>query len=177
MGDDTAAANLVRQLQLAYSGELAAACAYAGHWRALHDPEERASIRTIEQDEWHHRRLVGGMLQSLGAKPRLWREIRAWLIGRILGLLCHVSGWMLPMAGAGKLESRNVAEYVVAALHAAACNRHDLVDPLLCMAEVEWDHQAYFRQKIERHGARHSLLWPALPPRSEIRAEFVARGL
>jgi demethoxyubiquinone hydroxylase (CLK1/Coq7/Cat5 family) len=84
---DDASARLVRQLQLAYSGELAAACAYAGHWRSVRDPEERSSIRRIEEEEWHHRQLVGGMLQSLGARPVRWREVRAWLIGRLLGLL------------------------------------------------------------------------------------------
>ncbi len=167
---DAARAKLVHQLELAYSGELAAACAYAGHWRAVRDPDERASIRQIEEDEWHHRRLVGAMLRDLGGAPRFWREMRAWLVGRVLGLLCHVSGWLLPMYGAGKLESRNVGEYVTAARWAVDCGRADLVDCLLTMAEVEWDHEAYFRGKVQGHAALRGLpLWPALPPREDIR--------
>jgi hypothetical protein len=171
---DSPIARLVRQLQLAYSGELAAACAYAGHWRSVADAEERASIRRIEQEEWHHRGLVGAMLRSLGARPVLWREARAWLIGRGLGLLCHVSGWFLPMYGAGKLESRNVGEYVTAARYALECGRGDLVDCLLGMAEVEWDHEAYFRGRlVARIAAERLRLWPALPPREAIRSSGV----
>jgi demethoxyubiquinone hydroxylase (CLK1/Coq7/Cat5 family) len=170
---DDGSARLVRQLQLAYSGELAAACAYAGHWRSLRDPEERSSIRRIEDEERHHRQLVGGMLQSLGARPVRWREARAWLIGRVLGLLCHVSGWFLPMYGAGKLESRNVGEYVTAARYAADCDRRDLVDCLLEMAEVEWDHEAYFRGRLLARARSSRLrLWPALAPREAIRRQW-----
>jgi hypothetical protein len=48
------------------------------------------------------------------------------------------------MYGAGKLESRNVKEYEVAARHAWACDRREWVDCLLTMAEVEWEHEAFF---------------------------------
>jgi rubrerythrin len=160
--DDRAA--LVRQLQRAYSGELAAALAYRGHWRATREGEDRTSIRTIEEEEWHHRRLVGAILDGVGARPSVWLEVRAWLVGRTLGLLCHVAGWFLPMYGAGRLESRNVGEYERAAKLAVDCGRADLVEGLLAMAEVEWDHEAYFRSCVERHPARRWFpLWP--PPR------------
>src|SRR5262245_60730717 len=98
---------LVAQLQLAYSGELGAGFAYRGHWRSLRDPEERTRVRQIEEEEWHHRKLVGDMLADLGAGPRPLREAVFWTIGRTLGFLCHVSGWFLPMYGAGRLERRN----------------------------------------------------------------------
>jgi hypothetical protein len=88
-------------LQLAYSGERAAGYAYRGHWRSVSDADERARIRQIEDEEWHHRRLVGEMLQKLGAAPSRARELRALAIGRTLGLLCHVAGWLLPMYGGG----------------------------------------------------------------------------
>ena len=75
------------------------------------------------------------------------------------------------MYGAGKLESRNVEEYVVAARDALASGRHDLVAPLLGMAEVEWEHEAYFRSRVEGHSwLRWFPLWAALPPRSTLRA-------
>jgi hypothetical protein len=165
IADDRAA--LIHQLQRAYSGELAAALAYRGHWRATPQGEDRARIRAIEEDEWHHRGLVGVMLGTLGAKPRFWLEVRAWLIGRTLGLLCHIAGWFLPMYGAGRLESRNVGEYERAARLAACCDRADVIDGLLAMAEVEWDHEAYFRSRVERHYALRWLpLWPPLPSRN-----------
>ena len=62
-------AQLIAVLQLAYSGELAAGYAYRGHWHSVSEAEERARIKTIEDEEWHHRKLVGEMLKSLGAGP------------------------------------------------------------------------------------------------------------
>src|SRR5262249_5225704 len=92
---------LLAILQLAYSGALAAAHAYRGRWRSVSDAAESARIRQIEEEEWHHRELVGGMLAALGGAPRRGREARAWMIGRSLGLLCHVMGWFAPMYAAG----------------------------------------------------------------------------
>src|SRR5262249_11272500 len=90
-------AKLVRLLQLAYSGEKAAALAYQGHAASVRDPAEAARIRKIENDEWVHREKVGRMLEELGAAPSRLRELRAAVIGHTLSLLCHVSGWFLPM--------------------------------------------------------------------------------
>ena len=39
---------LIALLQLAYSGELAAAHAYRGHWHSVRQSDERESIRKIE---------------------------------------------------------------------------------------------------------------------------------
>ena len=64
---------LIEILQLAYSGELAAAYAYRGHWHSVSDEDERARIKTIEEEEWHHRRLVGEMLAGFHAGPR-WQR-------------------------------------------------------------------------------------------------------
>lgn len=161
---------LIALLQLAYSGELAAAYAYRGHWNSVRDRNERASIRSIEDDEWRHRKLVGEMLSGLAAAPDKWREVRATIIGRVLGLLCHVTGWLAPMYGAGKLESRNVREYETAARHALDCDRSDLIDCLLEMAEVEWDHELYFRSRVREHFLGRRLpLWPQPPPKETIR--------
>ena len=178
MDKSTAAARLVAQLQLAYSGELAAAYAYRGHWHSLRDGRERDEVRKIEEDEWHHRRLVGGILSGLGARPRRVREARAWLIGRTLGLLCHVSGWFLPMYGAGRLERRNIVEYEEAADYATASGRGDLIECLLGMAEVEWDHELYFRSKVEGHAwSRWLRVWERPPARETIRSRYAGGGL
>jgi len=166
-------AALIALLQLAYSGELAAAYAYRGHARSVRDPLVRRQIEQVEREEGHHRELVGDMLAALGAGPDPARERRAGIIGRVLGALCHVSGWLLPMAGAGRLESRNVREYETAAHLARACGRTEWVDCLLTMAEVEWEHERAFRTHVRAHWlGRHLPLWPAPPPKAAIRSAF-----
>lgn len=168
-----ARARLVELLRLAYSGERAAGYAYRGHWRSLREGPERERIRAIEEEEWHHRRQVGAMLDELRERPSRSRELRARLLGKALGLLCHVSGWLAPMYGAGKLESRNVREYEAAARHARDCGRGAWVECLLEMAELEWEHEAYFRAKVVEHRLGRRLpLWPAPPPKERIRASF-----
>lgn len=170
---DDSRQNLITLLQLAYSGELAAAYAYRGHWHSVADKDERARIEQIENEEWHHRQLVGEMLRDLNAGPKRLREIRATVMGRTLGLLCHFTGWLAPMYGAGRLESQNIVEYETAAMHARDCDRDDLIDCLLMMAEVEWEHEQYFRSRVRLHPlGRRLALWPEPPPREMIRKSF-----
>jgi len=164
---------LIELLRLAYSGELAAAYAYRGHWHSVKDEATKARIRRIEEEEWHHRRLVGRMLEQLGARPSRAREFRANLIGRTLGVMCHVTGWLLPMYGAGKLESRNINEYETAARLASRAGRAEFVDCLLAMAEVEWEHEKYFRVCVESHKLSARIpLWPNPAPKETIRAAY-----
>ena len=164
---------LVHILQLAYSGELAAAYAYRGHWKSVGNLEERDRIRSIEEEEWHHRKLVGGSLQSVGGRPGKWKEIQASVIGRTVGLLCRAAGWLAPMYGAGKLESRNIKEYEAAARHARDCGHSEFIDCLLGMAEVEWEHEKFFRSQVLKHkwGCRLPI-WQSPPPKESIRASF-----
>jgi demethoxyubiquinone hydroxylase (CLK1/Coq7/Cat5 family) len=77
MDKEDARESLVNILQLVYSGELAAAYAYRGHWQSVQEPEERSRIQSIEEEEWHHRRLVGDMLQQLEERPDTWRVGRS----------------------------------------------------------------------------------------------------
>lgn len=164
---------LVDLLRMAYSAEKAAAYAYRGHAASVRDPEERAAIRKIEDEEWRHRELVGGILRDLGVEPSPGRERRAALIGRVLAVLCHLTGWLAPMYGAGKLERKNIGEYEDAARFAVACGRGEFVDCLLEMAEVEWEHERYFRSRVLSHRfARWIPLWPETPPKSTIREAF-----
>lgn len=170
---DDSRQKLIAILQLAYSGELAAAYAYRGHWHSVRREDEREAIRAIEEDEWRHRRFVGEMLAGLGSGPNNFREVRATIIGRTLGLLCQVSGWLAPMYGAGKLESRNVREYETAARFARDCGQLDLIDCLLEMAAVEWDHERYFRSCVLKHALGRRLpLWPQPPPKETIRHSY-----
>lgn len=69
-------AALVRILQLAYSGELAAARAYNGHWKSVRNAEERVRLKLIEQEELQHRDCVGEMLAEMGEGPDPEREIK-----------------------------------------------------------------------------------------------------
>ncbi len=164
---------LIRQLQGAFSGELAAGFAYRGHWKSVKDASERARIHEIEADEWHHRELVRGLLTELNAKPNPIREAVFWIIGRVLGLSCHVTGWFLPMYGAGKLERGNIVEYEVAALYADACGQQQMIECILSMAEVEWEHERYFRERIAGHSwLRVFKLWDAPPVKTSIRTRF-----
>ena len=166
-------AKLTAILRLAYSAELAAAYAYRGHWHSVSDLGERTRIKIIEDEELHHRKMVGEMLESLGSGPNKMREIRATIIGRTLGIMCHLGGWLAPMYGAGKLESRNIVEYETAARYARDCGRGDLVDCILTMAEVEWEHEQYFRSRVLLHRwAKRISIWPAPPPKENIRRSF-----
>ena len=142
---------LIRILQDAYSGEIAAAYAYRGHWKSLKDSPEKEQIKLIEAQEWDHRRRVGEWLEKLGAKPRRAREKVFWTIGRTLGLTCHLSGWFMPMYFAGRLESQNSVEYEDAAVFAKELGMHDCVEDLLDMARVEVEHELFFRQVITGH--------------------------
>ena len=164
---------LVAMLQSAYSGELAAAHAYRGHWHAASDADEKARIQEIENEELHHRELIGEMLRKLKAGPNHLREIRANIIGRTLGLLCHVSGWLAPMYAAGRLESRNIREYETAARYARDSGHEEFIDGLLMMAEVEWEHELYFRSRVRSHTLGRRLdLWSQPPPKETIRLSF-----
>ena len=81
------------------------------------------------------------------------------------------------MYGAGFLESRNIVEYEVAARLAAQCQHLELVECLLEMAEVEWEHELYFRQRVLSHRlARLIPMWPAPPPKSTIRRPLEKRA-
>jgi hypothetical protein len=166
-----ARAKLIRQLQCAYSGELAAAYAYRGHWQSLRHAGARERVRQIEAEEWHHRRLVGGLLEQLGAKPLRHREAIFWCIGKFIAAFCHVGGWFAPIYGAGRLERHNIIEYEDAAMFAAACGHDEMIDCLLTMAEVEWEHELFFRTLILDHRLlRVFPLWEPPPAKEMIRA-------
>jgi demethoxyubiquinone hydroxylase (CLK1/Coq7/Cat5 family) len=142
---------LVHILHSAYSGEMAAALAYRGHWQSLRDTHERARVRQIEREEWRHRRCVGAMLRRLQAEPQKAIEAVMWLLGYTVGVLCHVSGWFWPMYFAGKLESGNVREYELAAACARRLALTHYERRLRKMAEVEQEHESFFREVSAGH--------------------------
>lgn len=160
-------------LQLAYSGELGAIRAYLGHRHSLRRRAERNELLKILREEIRHRRCLLEQLKTLGAEPDLARERKMELVGRAIAAFCQLGGWFFPMYGAGLLESQNVREYEVAARLALVAGRADLVPALLEMAEVEWDHERYFREQASRHPLWRLLpKWQRPPPRERIRESF-----
>jgi hypothetical protein len=143
--------NLIRILQNAYSGEIAAAYAYRGHWRSLKAGTQKNRIEHIEAEEWDHRRRVGEWLEKLDAAPRPMRERVFWMIGKFLGHSCFISGWFFPMYFAGRLESGNSVEYEDAAVFAEKLKMDDCVADLLDMARVEVEHEVFFRETVAGH--------------------------
>lgn len=142
---------LVRILQNAHAGEIAAAYAYRGHWQSLKDSPEKTRIREIEAEEWDHRRRVAHWLEILGAAPRGVREKIFWTIGRTLGTTCFLSGWFMPMYFAGRLESQNSVEYEDAAAFARELDMAECVADLLDMARVEVEHEMFFHETVAGH--------------------------
>lgn len=164
---------LILLLQRAHAGELAAARAYQGHAASWWARRERAEISQIEADEWHHRRQVAEMLIELKSQPVPWREALLWSIGTIIGLLCHIGGWLIPMYGAGKLERDNYHEYQTAIELALQAKLPHMAQALLQMSETEWDHEQWFRQQVLKHPlGRFMPLWKTLPARHHLREQY-----
>ena len=117
------------------------------------------------------------LLASLGSAPSRAREIVFWCIGRTISFLCRIGGWFIPMYGAGRLERSNIVEYEDAARHARDMGRTDMIDCLLTMAEVEWEHERYFRERVAGHWLlRVFPLWPPPPPKESIREKMLKRA-
>lgn len=152
---------LVRLLQLAHAGERGATWAYRGHVRSLREGWVRAQVRRITREEWTHRGRLRLLLAHVHAQPSPWWEVVIGLVGAALGALCRWTGWLLPMYGAGAIESRNVHDYVVAADLARRQGLAVHARELSLMAQCERDHERFFRGQVARHPAG-SLLprWP-----------------
>ena len=147
----TSRQRFIRTLQAAYSGERAAAYAYRGHWKSVRDAAERARIKRIEGEEWQHRDEVGEMLRELDSGPVRLREIEMLVIGRVIGVLCFLTGWFLPMYFAGRLEAGNVVEYESAAACAASLGLRVYEAALRVMSAREKEHEVFFFSVIENH--------------------------
>jgi hypothetical protein len=173
MQRDRDRARFVRVLQLAFSGELGAAIAYRGHAAAVRDPDERQHITQIRAEELDHRACVGRILARVGASPDPLLELRNRCVGSAIALFCHVGGWYAPMYGAGWIERLNIREYERAARLATLCGAAVFADDLLTQAEVEWEHERYFRLKAATHPfARLLKVWPAPAPKADIRRSY-----
>ena len=151
---DSSQRELVRVLRAAYSGEMAAAYAYRGHWKALRDFDEKERVYQIEDDEWSHRRELKQMLDYLGARPQYLREMLMCVTGRAVGIACHLTGRFLAMYFAGWLESGNVLEYEAASLRAGRLGLKSFEKELRAMADAEGNHEQFFASAVSRHRLR-----------------------
>lgn len=173
-----AKARLIKLLQDAHAGEKAAALAYFGHAHSLFvtDPDEKVEILKIQNEELHHRERLRAFLQILGSEPRTAREVLMWTIGATIAIISYFGIWIIPMYGAGKLERSNIGEYEVAARLARLAGTSTITDELLDFAEIEWDHEYYFRKKVQSHFlARWIPIWSEPKSRAEIRTSFLKR--
>jgi demethoxyubiquinone hydroxylase (CLK1/Coq7/Cat5 family) len=143
--------NLIKILQSAYSGELAAAYAYRGHWKSVRNPNEKESIKQIEKEEWEHRQCVLSWLSKMDAQPNKFREVVFWTIGKSLGVLCFISGWFFPMYFAGRLESQNTQEYDDAARFAKELGMNNCIKDMLEMSKKELEHEQFFSEMVATH--------------------------
>ncbi len=130
-------------------------------------------LQQVLIDEIRHRRVVRHLLSQLDAAPDPRRERKMRRIGLTIAAFCQVGGWYAPMYGAGKLERGNIEEYEVAARLAHLGEHPHMVDQLLELAEVEWDHEQLFRAAAATHWLwRVSPKWPETDVRSHIRTSF-----
>ena len=170
-----ARAELVRGLQLAYSGEWGATRAYLGHRRSLRVGPDRDCITQILKDELRHRQSILRMLTALGSAPDPRCERKLNRVGCLISIMCRVGGWFWPMYGAARLERDNIVEYEILARLAWHAGLSEYVDELLHLGEVEWDHEYELRTRAMRHW-----MWKLVPgwkppeTRSSIRARFAA---
>lgn len=142
---------LVSLLKQAYSAERAASFAYIGHAASVRDPEEKAAIKQIEDDEWDHRREVLAIMQKHNIPVSRFNEMKYFVIGKFISFSCHVIGWFMPFYFAGRLESGNVCEYfrMMHYFEELGITEHHQV--LYDMGMKEKEHEAYFLTKLHAH--------------------------
>jgi hypothetical protein len=146
---------LIRSLQMAYSAERAAAFAYIGHAGSLRDPQAKAAIKQIEQDEWAHRRHVLAIMQLYAVPVSRWFEWKYYVIGKLIAASCYVIGWFMPYFFAGKLESGNVCEYFVMMRYFRELGISDHDSLLYELGMKEKEHEVFFLAQLN-----HSRLLP-----------------
>jgi demethoxyubiquinone hydroxylase (CLK1/Coq7/Cat5 family) len=149
---------LVRMLQKAHAAEIAAALAYAGHYASVSDEQEKDDIRTIQNEEFLHIAQIKLMLKKLDSKPSKRLDTIFTVIGKSIGYLCRVTGWLLPMKIAQLMEKIGSAAYRDIAEEAYQSGQLDMYNELLTMQRVEEQHEEYFKRKINEHPASKSHL-------------------
>jgi rubrerythrin len=139
---------LIKALQKAHAGEMAAYYAYEGHWKASKNEQERMEILNIQLEEASHILTIRKFLKSLGADSSIWRDFIFIYIGKLAGALCFVSGWRNAMFGARFMETLGTQGYRELALMAAENDRVLMAVKFQSMAKQEEAHERYFKEKL-----------------------------
>ena len=142
---------LKKLLCRAYSGEMAAALAYRGHWKSLKIREEIKAVRQIEIDEWRHREEIAEVLAELKTKPSFFREALMFSIGRFISFSCFFTGRFVSTYFAGVLESSNVKEYSEAEKLAGELDLSGFCEKFAEMGKTELRHEQILLEMISEH--------------------------
>lgn len=148
-------------LRVAYSTEIGAVTAYRGHAAATRDPVVASLIRSIEQDERHHRVEVGKLLERFDAQPFVWLDLLYTLIGTVVGFGCHFWGPWASAFGAAQFEFGGVGDYRRAARAARAIGNPELAAQLETYQAQEAAHRAFF---LDLARATFPIPWVERPP-------------
>lgn len=143
-----AEARLVKALQAAYAGEMAAYFAYDGHWKSAKDQAEKIGILNIQTDELRHVMTIRKYLKMMGSHPARIRTFIFVCIGKTLSNLCFVTGRRLPAYVAKKIETLGMKGYEEMALLAGDAERSNMALHFQYMAKVEKAHEAYFEEVL-----------------------------
>jgi rubrerythrin len=141
---------LVKMLQKAHAGELAASIAYQGHWESVSDPEQREMIKKIQADEIEHLHVVRKMLEYLGYQPNKTRDTIFMVIGHTLGFLCKYTGWLMPMQGALLIEKIGVSNYYEMLELSLYTGHSELALTFMHLMAKEEKHKEYFESLLSR---------------------------
>ena len=138
-------------LRLAHSAERAASYAYQGHAGSVRSLEEKAAIKKIEDDEWHHRAELLKIMQEHDIQVSTYYEWKYFIIGQIISLSCYFIGYFMPNYFAGRLESGNVNEYfrMQEMFNSIGITKYD--DCMKEMAIKEKEHEIFFLELIKDH--------------------------
>ena len=168
---------LIALLQLAYSGELAAAHAYRGHWRSVRNADEKMAIRNIEDDEWRHRKLVGEMLKGLGSDQASGASFAPLsLAERWACFVILPAGWR---RCTGPESSRAAISESTKRLLVMRVTAVELILSIACWKWLKWNGST---NSISVPGQRTlhwepTSLWPQPPAKETIRLSFEERHI
>lgn len=140
---------LIRELQKAHAGEIAAYFAYDGHWKSAKSLSDKSAILSIQMEEMEHILVTKKYLAILGARSSRNRDALFYIIGRIASALCYIAGERLPLIGARLIETIGVTNYKEMVLLAAEENFPNMALKFQHMAQAEKAHERFFRERLE----------------------------
>lgn len=143
---------LISLLQNAHAAELAAYNAYEGHWKSTTNVDDRLHIKFIQREEEDHIFMLEYMLDRIGAKPNHFKDLIFITMGKIISIMCYISGRWAVMYGAGIMERIGATSYCEIAKIADEFGQKDFVETLCMMGYTEETHGEYFMAKaMERN--------------------------